>query len=85
VAVLRLHAASASHVTDAAYSCVREVYVPSSTKCPTSQRKRPNFYEKALFVKVDLATALWWTQRLSVPLALCFYPRSLGELILVGR
>src|SRR5918995_1280138 len=43
-----------------------------------------NFYEKALFVKVDLATALWWIQRLSVPFALCFYPRSLGELILVG-
>jgi hypothetical protein len=43
-----------------------------------------NFYEKALFVKVDLATALWWTQRLSVPFALCFYPRSLGELTLVG-
>jgi hypothetical protein len=25
-----------------------------------------NFYEKALFVKVDLATAVWWTQRLSL-------------------
>jgi hypothetical protein len=25
-----------------------------------------NFYEKALFVKVDVATALWWTQRLSL-------------------
>ena len=24
-----------------------------------------NFYEKALFVKVDVATALWWTQPLS--------------------
>jgi diadenosine tetraphosphate (Ap4A) HIT family hydrolase len=31
-----------------------------------------------------LATALWWMQRLSVPFALCFYPRSLGELTLVG-
>src|SRR5215210_1558528 len=37
-----------------------------------------NFYEKALFVKVDVATALWWTQRRSVPFALCFYPRSRG-------
>jgi hypothetical protein len=43
-----------------------------------------NFYEKALFVKVDLATALCWMQRLSVPFALCFYPRSLGELTLAG-
>jgi len=25
-----------------------------------------NFYEKALFVKADLATALWWMQRLSL-------------------
>src|SRR5215213_3153022 len=33
VAVLRLHAASASHVTDAAYSCLRGVYVLQSTKC----------------------------------------------------
>jgi len=24
----------------------------------------PNFYEKALFVKVDLATVLWWTHPL---------------------
>jgi hypothetical protein len=37
-----------------------------------------NFYEKALFVKVDLATALWWMQRLSVPFALCFYPHFRG-------
>jgi len=41
-----------------------------------------NFYEKALFVKVDVATALWWTQPLCALRALCFYPRSLGELTL---
>src|SRR5215203_5589957 len=32
VAVLRLHAASTSHVTDAAYSCLRGVYVRYGTK-----------------------------------------------------
>jgi hypothetical protein len=32
VAVLRLHVASASHVTRAAYSCVSQVYVLQSTK-----------------------------------------------------
>jgi hypothetical protein len=32
VAVLRLHTASASHVTKAAYSCLRVVYVRQSTK-----------------------------------------------------
>jgi hypothetical protein len=32
VAVLRLHAASAGHVTKAAYSCLRGVYVRQSTK-----------------------------------------------------
>jgi hypothetical protein len=25
-------------------------------------RELVNFYEKALFVKVDLATALWWAR-----------------------
>jgi hypothetical protein len=35
-----------------------------------------NYYEKALFVKVDLATALWWIQRLSALRALCFYSHS---------
>jgi hypothetical protein len=33
-----------------------------------------NFYEKALFVKVDLATALWCKQLLCALRALCFYP-----------
>src|SRR5215203_2469378 len=33
VAVLHLHAASAGHVTKAAYSCLRRVYVLQSTKC----------------------------------------------------
>jgi hypothetical protein len=55
------------------------VITPFWPFCPQA-----NFYEKALFVKVDLATALWWMQWLSVPFALCFYPRSLGELTLVG-
>jgi hypothetical protein len=32
VAVLRLHAASAGHVTKASYSCLRVVYVLQSTK-----------------------------------------------------
>jgi hypothetical protein len=32
-----------------------------------------DFYEKALFVKVDLATALWLKQLLSLSFALCFY------------
>jgi hypothetical protein len=39
VAVLRLHAASAGHVTKAAYSCLRGVYVRQSTK------EAPNFLE----------------------------------------
>jgi hypothetical protein len=33
-----------------------------------------DFYEKALFVKVDVATALWRTQLLCTLRALCFYP-----------
>jgi hypothetical protein len=37
-----------------------------------------NFYEKALFVKVDLATAVWWKQLPSLPFALCFYSHSRG-------
>jgi hypothetical protein len=45
VAVLRLHAASASHVTYAAYACLRGVYVLHGTKCSTAPRKRPNFVE----------------------------------------
>jgi hypothetical protein len=40
VAVLRLRAASASNVTDAAYSCVREVYVLQGTKHSRVPRKR---------------------------------------------
>jgi hypothetical protein len=40
--------------------------------------RKLNFYEKALFVKVDVATALWVTQLLLCALrALCFYPHSL--------
>jgi len=36
-----------------------------------------NFYEKALFVKVDVAAAFWLTQLLLSALrALCFYPHS---------
>src|SRR5918995_6297890 len=37
VAVLRLRAASSRHVTSAAYSCLRGVYVPRSTKCCEAQ------------------------------------------------
>src|SRR5215218_10472261 len=44
VAVLRPHAASASHVTAAVYPCVREVYVPRSTKYSTALSKA-NFLE----------------------------------------
>src|SRR5215217_4631478 len=40
VAVLRLHAACAGHVTKAPYSCLRRVYVLHGTKFPTSPRKR---------------------------------------------
>jgi hypothetical protein len=47
-------------------------------------RDYADFYEKTLFVKVDVATALWWTQPLCALRALCFYPRSLGELTLVS-
>jgi hypothetical protein len=38
VAVLRLHAASAGHVTKAAYSCLRGVYVRYVTKCARTPR-----------------------------------------------
>src|SRR5215212_10350200 len=40
VAVLRLHAASAGHVTKAAYSCLRGVYVRQGTKHGRVPRKR---------------------------------------------
>ncbi len=43
-----------------------------------------NFYEKALFVKVDVATVPWRTQLLCALRALCFYPHSLSELTLCG-
>src|SRR5215218_5690624 len=46
VAVLRLHAASAGRATKAPYSYPGGVYVPPSTKCPTSPRKLPNFLER---------------------------------------
>ena len=49
-----------------------------ATNSPVGLGPLANFYEKALFVKVDLATALWWMQRLSVPFALCFYPHFRG-------
>src|SRR5215216_1262788 len=45
VAVLRLHAASAGHVTSAAYSCVKGIYVRYDTKHVRAPRKRPNFRE----------------------------------------
>jgi hypothetical protein len=40
VAVLRLHAASAGHVTKAAYSCVSAMYVRYGTKHARVPRKR---------------------------------------------
>src|SRR5215213_8287882 len=40
VAVLRLHAASASHVTKVAYSCLRGMYVRYSTKHVRAPKKR---------------------------------------------
>jgi hypothetical protein len=44
-----------------------------------------NFYEKALFVKGDVATALGPTRRPLLPFALCFYPHSDGAHTLVAR
>jgi hypothetical protein len=41
VAVLHLHAASPSHVTDAAYACLREVYVRQGTKLADELRRTP--------------------------------------------
>jgi len=49
-----------------------------------SRRSKANFYEKALFVKADVAAALWLTQPLSLPFALCFYPHSRGAHTLFG-
>jgi hypothetical protein len=40
VAVLRLHVASAGHVTKSAYACVRRVYVRQGTKHVRAPRKR---------------------------------------------
>src|SRR5215216_3264730 len=42
VAVLRLHAASTSHVTDAAYSWTRNKYVLQSTKKAPELRRTPS-------------------------------------------
>jgi hypothetical protein len=41
-----------------------------------------NFYEKALFVKVDVAAAVWLTQLLSMPFARYASIRTPGELTL---
>src|SRR5215211_5170339 len=46
VAVLRLHAASAVRVTNAAYSWVRKRYVLKSTMCLIAQRKHPKLRER---------------------------------------
>jgi len=43
-----------------------------------------NFYEKALFVKVDLATALWWKQLLSVCPSRYASIRTLGSPLFWG-
>src|SRR5215208_380809 len=46
VAVLRPHAASAGHVTSAAYSCLREVYIRQDTKCARGPSYLRNFRER---------------------------------------
>jgi hypothetical protein len=38
-----------------------------------------NFYEKALFVKADVAAFCGVRAQQMGPFALCFYPHSLGE------
>jgi hypothetical protein len=43
--VLRLHVASAGHVTREAYSWIREVYVLQRSMCSRAPRKRSNFLE----------------------------------------
>ena len=45
VAVLRLHAASAGHATDASYSCLMRVYVRYGTKVRLITKEAPNFSE----------------------------------------
>src|SRR5215208_8094049 len=40
----------------------------------------PNFYEKALFVKVDVATDRSVANATALPFALCFYPHFRGAL-----
>jgi hypothetical protein len=55
--------------------------LPDVTLCPRpglyELRGYTNFYEKALFVKVDVAApcVVAWRNR-SLPFALCFYPHS---------
>ncbi len=44
-----------------------------------------NFYEKALFVKADVAAPLCGERDCSLPFALCFYSHSRGALFLVAR
>jgi hypothetical protein len=81
VAVLRLHAASVGHATNAAYSCVRGMYVRQGTKQVRAPRKprasensvNANFHEKALFVKVDVATPSCASATALCP-SLCFHP-----------
>jgi len=44
-----------------------------------------NFYEKALFVKGDLATDRSVANATALPFALCFYPHFRGAHALVAR
>jgi hypothetical protein len=44
----------------------------------------PNFYEKALFVKVDLAAAVWWERLLCALRAMLLFALS-GSSLLVAR
>jgi hypothetical protein len=39
-----------------------------------------NFYEKALFVKVDLATALWWTRLFPALRAMLLFALPVSQL-----
>jgi hypothetical protein len=52
---------------------------------PVLDRGHTNFYEKALFVKGDVATDRSVANATALPCALCFYPHSRGAHALVAR
>jgi hypothetical protein len=51
----------------------------------STERSRANFYEKALFVKGDLATDRSVANATALPFALCFYPHFRGAHASVAR